>query len=607
MRWCALVVVAACSSSGSGSSTKPLFDPANDDFYALPFPNDLRRNPDHSLDLSKFPANSPIVEVFRDAAGTLDGFGLNESIYVRFTAAIDPTSLPDPAGSIADGASVYLVDVEPTSRHFGDKVPLILTFLAGERGTMGPNSLCARPYPGFSLDGSTSYALVVTSRVADTNGAPVEVADGFSTGTKLAQYLTMHADDVVVSAEFTTQHFDEVVSGIRAGVYDTDPPVATAVTAGTHTDASFKEFVGSYIAPNFQQGDVPYTAAPTGQITFDSTGTAIVDRMETMRFALTVPMGTPPVGGWPIVVYSHGTGGDYESFIDDGTGARLAAKGLATISTDQVLHGPRNPGGDPETAFFNLQNPYAARDNPLQGAADAFSQLRLATGGSLTDGTNAIPVNAAKAMFFGHSQGGLTGPGFVAYEPGLKGAVMSGTAGLIYLALLYKTNPIDIPSLVQTAIHDDPVDENNPTLAMLQMWLDRSDPINYASRMVRDPMIGPDTNPTQPRSIFQSEGFTDTYAPNPGIEAFATALGGDLVMTVDEKAVEGLTLRGRAVMATPFSDNLDSVTAVLAQYKQAAGSDGHFVVFEVPSAEEQSASFLGTLAATGTATVVTPD
>jgi hypothetical protein len=223
---------------------------------------------------------------------------------------------------------------------------------------------------------------------------------------------------------------------------------------------------------------------------------------------------------------------------------------------------------------------------------------------------NPIPVNAGKAMFFGHSQGGLTGPGFVAYEPGLKGAVMSGTAGLIYLALLYKTNPIDIPSLVQTAIHDDPVDENNPTLAMLQMWLDRSDPINYASRMVRDPMIGPDGNPTSPRSIFQSEGFIDTYAPNPGIEAFATAIGGDLVMTADEKAVEGLTLRGRTVKAPPFSDNLDNVTAVLAQYNQhapAPGDDGHFVVFDVPAAEKQSADFLGTLAATGTATVVTPN
>jgi hypothetical protein len=146
------------------------------------------------------------------------------------------------------------------------------------------------------------------------------------------------------------------------------------------------------------------------------------------------------------------------------------------------------------------------------------------------------------------------------------------------------------------------VDEDNPTLALVQMWVERADPANYAPHMVRDPIAG-----VTPRNIFQSEGFPDTYAPNPGIEAFATALGGDLVMTADEKPVEGLALRARMVMNTPFANNLDGVTAVLAQYKEAPGSDGHFVVFQVPAAMQQSAQFLGTLARTGTATVVSPN
>src|SRR5205823_2538987 len=107
-----------------------------------------------------------------------------------------------------------------------------------------------------------------------------------------------------------------------------------------------------------------------------------------------------------------------------------------------------------------------------------------------TDGARTITMNPQKAFFFGHSQGGLTGPGFVAYEPSLTGAVFSGTAGLIYLALLYKTAPVDIPALVKTVIRDDPVDEDNPTLALVQMWLERSDPANYAPHMVRDPIAG---------------------------------------------------------------------------------------------------------------------
>jgi hypothetical protein len=138
------------------------------------------------------------------------------------------------------------------------------------------------------------------------------------------------------------------------------------------------------------------------------------------------------------------------------------------------------------------------------------------------------------------------------------------------------------------------------------MWVERADGANYAPLMVRRPIMLPDGTPIVARNIFQTEGFTDTYAPNPGIEAFATALGGDLVMLPDEKDVLGLTLRGRAMKSTPFSDNVDGVTAVLAQYKQATGSDGHFVVFDITSAKEQSAEFLGTLAASGTASVVSP-
>ena len=266
---------------------------------------------------------------------------------------------------------------------------------------------------------------------------------------------------------------------------------------------------------------------------------------------------------------------------------------------DQVLHGPRNPGGNPELDFFNFGNVFAARDNALQGAADAFSQLRLAQGFSFDDGTRTITLDMNRVFFFGHSQGGLTGPGFVAFEPLVKGAVMSGTAGLLYLNLLHKTNPLDIPALVETFLRDEPVDENNPSLALVQMWVDRSDPANYAPLMVRKPPPG-----LAPRNIFQTEGFTDTYSPNIGIEAFATALGGDLVQEPAQKDVLGLTLRGRTVKAAPITDNLDGATAVLAQFNQQAGSDGHFVVFDIAAAKQQAAKFLGTLATTGKATVV---
>src|SRR5258706_8179153 len=120
----AAVLLAAC---GSDTGTTALFavEAPGDDFYALPFPNDLRRHDDGTLDLSLFPTNSTLVEAYRVAAERLDGFSLNGAISSRFSGPIDPMTLPDPAGSIADAASVYLVNVDATSPHAGTRTPII--------------------------------------------------------------------------------------------------------------------------------------------------------------------------------------------------------------------------------------------------------------------------------------------------------------------------------------------------------------------------------------------------------------------------------------------------------------------------------------------------
>jgi len=615
------------SACGDDAPTTALFvvpgASAAGEFYDLPYPNDLRRHGDGRLDLSLLPTNSLIVDQIRVAAETLDGFGLNAAIYARFDGALDPASLPDPTASVADVASVYLVNVDPDSPDRGVRTPILVTFRVDGTQTLGGNHLVSRPYPGFPLDEATTYALVITRRVLGADGGPVAVASDLASvvgsggdaaiahAREVYQPLLDVLDepggderaDLVSAAVFTTQRATYVAPALRKAVFAAPAPVASNVMATT-SNVVYSVFVGTYDAPNFQAGEVPYRNNPSGEIKVGSDGAAIVVRSEPMRFALSVPAGPVPATGWPLAIYSHGTGGAYNSFIEDETALNLGREGIAVISTDQVLHGPRNPNGNPELDFFNFGNAYAARDNALQGVADAFSQLRLAHGLSIDDAGRTHTFDPAKVYFFGHSQGGLTGPGFVAFEPSLSGAVLSGTAGLLYVNLLHKTNPLDIPSLVQTFLRDEPVDENNPGLALLQMWVERSDPVNYAPLMVRHPVLGDAGTRLAPRNIFQTEGFTDTYSPNPGIEAFATALGGDLVMLRDTKDLPGLALRGRTIKAAPITNNLNGATAVLGQYKQEPGSDGHFVVFEIPSASQQAAQFLGTLARTGQATVV---
>jgi hypothetical protein len=233
--------------------------------------------------------------------------------------------------------------------------------------------------------------------------------------------------------------------------------------------------------------------------------------------------------------------------------------------------------------------------------------MRLALGLAIDDtaGSRTITFDTDRVLFYGHSQGGLTGPGFVAFEPLVKGAVLSGTGGVFYLNVLDKIEPVNFPELITTLIRDEPVDEDNPTLALAQMSVERNDPVNYAQLMVRRLQVAPDgTTTLAPRNIFQIEGFVDMYSPNRGLEAFATALGADIAMNPDAKDIEGITLRGRSKVPLPIVDNYGTATAVLAQFNQAAGSDGHFVGFDIALARTQARKFLGTLAATGHATVV---
>src|SRR5258706_5766584 len=102
-----LAALCACSDNATGTTALYVAAGTGSDFYALPFPNDLRRHDDGTLDLATFPTNSLLASQYRDAVQTLDGFALSGQMSSRFTAAIDPATLPDPTASTMPGASVY--------------------------------------------------------------------------------------------------------------------------------------------------------------------------------------------------------------------------------------------------------------------------------------------------------------------------------------------------------------------------------------------------------------------------------------------------------------------------------------------------------------------
>jgi hypothetical protein len=630
----ATLVVASLVACGGETATTVNFalpGTAGADFFDLPYPNELHRGADGKLDLAGVPRPSDLVGQYLDEfVSTGYGFGTQSAVYFRLSGPLDPTTLPDPSATMQTGAAVFLVDVDPASPGHGERTPLKLAFAAVGNQYIGPNWLTLLPFPGFPMREGTLYAAVITTAVRDAAGQKLAPApalkailgDGGDAAARGAmQPLLDWLDagggaparaEVAGATVFRTQVATSLMPRFRKVVHDTvAAPTAAGLTA-IGTDATVELFEGTYEAPHFQHGTVPYSQpAQGGAFQVDANGDPTIARTETMRFAVTVPKGTMPAGGWPIVLYAHGTGGNYKTFISEGIGHILGdvtdssgatIERMATFGIDQVLHGPRAPAGtNVELTFFNFQNIAAARDNVRQGALDNFQLLRLAVDLQvpMSDGSTAT-FDGAKVAFMGHSQGGLTGPGFVATEPAVRAAVLSGAGANMLLSLLGKTEPVDIPALVAALLQLPEVDEFHPFLNLVQAYLEPADPGNFARGFFREPATGQSA-----KSIFQSLGITDHYTPIPTIMALAVAMGvqpaGTILLPID-----GMDLAGTTAGTAPIVGNVagGAATGVVCEYQAPAGDDGHFVVFDVPEARAAYSRFLATAMRDGVATLL---
>jgi hypothetical protein len=309
------------------------------------------------------------------------------------------------------------------------------------------------------------------------------------------------------------------------------------------------------------------------------------------------------------------------------------------MGVDQIDHGAR-PGApveyfgpnetdfnpqyedDVELLFFNLANPVAGRTNGRESAIDIVQQARLFTEShasipadvSLTK--KPISFDSSRLLMFGHSQGGLNGPLFLAIDNQSRGGVLSGSASMLTIALLDKIAPVSIPNILDLLLEIAPSERAelnlfHPALSMAQTLVDAIDPIHYVGNIIQHPILG-----FPPKSIYQTEGtyadgLGDDFAPPHGIEVEAVALGLPVMKPVIHPVVEA-PWSGLGTVTIPeggLSGNLagGKASGVLAQFKPSCATetvpcpdevgDGHFVVFHVEACHEQAAEFCQNLAA----------
>jgi hypothetical protein len=455
------------------------------------------------------------------------------------------------------------------------------------------------------------------------------VHDLFAPAVGELQNAGIAASDIAHLTVFTTNdpasELFRVIDDVRVSV--PAPTVLSGSWKATGSVSTYDVYEGQYgPSPNYQHGNIPFAnEGDGGNFVFDASGKPTIANAFTLRFALVVPKASAcpmPASGYPIVLYAHGTGGDYRSIITEynAIGDALAQKCVASMGIDQIFHGTR-PGAPPatdsnreseiEVLFFNLINIVAARTNARQAAVDVVQEARLFTESHITVPATIsrtkqpISFDARSLGFFGHSQGSLNGALYLAGDDSAKGGVLSGSGNMLIIALLEKTKPDpSIAQLVKTLLGltspDDAAELTvfHPVLNMAQTIVDTIDPIHYMGYVAEHPRAG-----HTPKSLLITEGIAadgtgDSYAPPHGIEVGSVAAGVPRlepgVRSVAEAAFSGLL-----DVSAPVWGNIASgkATGALSQWPPVAGQDGHFVVFDVPQAHAQAMGFCQMLTA----------
>ncbi|HJX66339.1 MAG TPA: hypothetical protein VJ860_20570, partial [Polyangia bacterium] len=380
-------------------------DPPGNDFYQLPFPNDIRR-PNGKINLTGHPTPGarllpfdPVARYISAIEQDSTGFGVNEAIFFRFSRTPDVGSFAVQATTPLNQQSLALLNITPSSPEYGVISGLRYNVYGDRTLYICDRYLAMRPSFGHPLRPGTTYAAIVRRIATDEEGTVFGPDNDFShmlddaapadpdltaAWTAYAPLRDYIADDkaptkvtaleLAAVAVFTTERIEDPMIAIQVAIAAAPAPaLGTLVrcndpgavspcddgqTGAAHkrgcfpeqlASASFDEYQGTIALPIFQQGTAPYLDPPDGGIILASDGTASIVRNEDVCISLAVPHGTPPTAGWPLVVYSHGTGGSYRSAVELGLAEDyaqgLAAGGIAvataTLGYDGVLHGTR--------------------------------------------------------------------------------------------------------------------------------------------------------------------------------------------------------------------------------------------------------------------------
>jgi hypothetical protein len=644
VRWPLVVLLTACGSDPAGTVHFDLEgELADDTFWNLPFPSDLRLAPSGAPDMAGFP-NPRDVPILRGLLSNVDerrGWPTMPAAYFRFTAPIPERDLSEVIEFSAD-APVLLLDTDPTSPEFGTRFPVVARTLVEDAYTSS-NVVALAPYPGIVLRPNTRYAYVIRQSFAPGFAAP----DAFTTlrdggtpaGARAADAVALYdplwhgldewrIDDALVATVFTTG--DEVARlHARTEAIRTASPVSidNLALVGGDTLEGFCQLSGTVTMPQFQVGEQPFSS--DGKFVVDGNDVPQPQSEMVVPVTLTIPKQAMPAGGWPVFQFFHGSGGLSTGLVDlgysptsadlpeagKGPGFVVARHGIAAVSAAMPVNPERLPGAA-ETEYLNINNlaafPYTFQQGVIEQRllTDAVVALEIPAA-TLAGCTVPAPAggshrfDATKLTAGGQSMGGMYTNMVSAVEPRFGAIVPTGAGGFWNLMILETEIVPGARDILSAAlsIDDRELTFVHPALDIMALGWEIAEPMAYMARVSRRPLEG-----FPVRHVYEPVGKDDVYFPIAVYDAAALAYGnqqaGDELWPTMQQALATDSLDG--LIQYPVAGNLDGATRVVVQYESDGLIDSHYIYRQLDAVKHQYGCFLASYLRDGVPTVPAP-
>lgn len=628
-------------------------------FFDFPFPADNRLKSDGTPDVRGMPnpTELDLVAGLIETAGQRPGWTTHPVVWFRFDAPLVGRDMHEVIAPEAT-SPVLLVDIDPGSATRGALYPTVAGTLEADNHTP-EHMLGVAPRPGFVLRPGHQYAVLVRRDLGDAAGDPLGVPAGLWTllhgGTpegrhgealrgqlspllETLEILGIEPAEIAAATTFTTA---DVVGDLADMVQRVRETYSATIDAGSlRVDPDdgadhdrLCELVGTISMPQFQVGVPPFDAE--GLFELDATGLPIEQRQESLPFTLVLPKGEMPAGGYPFVLYVHGSGGLSTTVIDrgripcqgcasikgEGPGYVLAAHGFASAGMAMPVNPERVPGAT-AIQYLNFVNLKSFRDIFRQGVLelalflDALSALTISPEGvaeceglSLPAGESLYRIQPDRFGLTGQSMGGMYTNLFGAVDPRVEAVVPTGAGGF-WGHMVLITKLLDAEPLIRLLIDSEAeqLTYMHPVAVAMSLAWETAEPLVFVPRLGQRPLPG---HPA--RSIYEPVGQDDVYFDETIFDAFAVAYGneqsGQIIWPSMQDAL-ALANRGGlveySVTANRASEDGRPFTGVVTQYPEDGIADGHYIFQQLDEVKYQYGCFFETWFERGVATVPAP-